>query len=438
MKSLQSNQDLKHLKAGFLILAQHGSLYGKSSIRDPRLHLKKKTAIRALLVILSEDMGDRSDLITTDPNNIKLLEMFSSFPQFDEDGEMTKDIVQIDWMVGNLDWLEFSHFSDVTPGDEEYIKGLHRTQLLVSLFSVGGFTFRHKGGIRNKETKEIVAKTPEEAFGLIFRIYGERISNSDVANFNSLYPWIVENLKEEEKIKVLDSYLRILNFTKSAKFKDESGEEYHCGYIPKVVEDYWIDNMERLGLNGKYICKETNPKIYNAINKTNSLNEDDIEEATRASKEGITLPSATEILEGYISDSDVPKYFMQFSDTNKLGINPKSKYNTPLGIYSYPITEEMIEKFEIGKLPFAQGRKNIIIFKAQNPNKVIVNRGIKNKGGLEDDKFFTLALRLFSEEGVNATSNTALYNEFNKLKNGWILTDTDKGGHYIRYPQPRI
>lgn len=153
-----------------------------------------------------------------------------------------------------------------------------------------------------------------------------------------------------------------------------------------------------------------------------------IEEATRASKEKVTLPSATEILEGYISDSDVPRYFMQFSDTNKLGINPKSKYNTPLGIYSYPITKEMIEKFKIGKLPFAQKRKNIIIFKARNPNRIIVNRGPGNKGGLEDDKFFTLALKLFSEEGVSATSNITLYREFSKLKNGWILTDVDKTG----------
>jgi hypothetical protein len=33
---------------------------------------------------------------------------------------------------------------------------------------------------------------------------------------------------------------------------------------------------------------------------------------------------------------DNPKLFVSFTQLDKLGINPKSKYDTPLGIYAYP------------------------------------------------------------------------------------------------------
>ena len=118
------------------------------------------------------------------------------------------------------------------------------------------------------------------------------------------------------------------------------------------------------------------------------LKEEELEEKTRAEKEGVPLPSTTEALEKYVADDfKAPEYFMQFSDINKLGINPSSKYNTPLGIYSYPITKQIFRLFTKGKLPFAQDRKYIIVFKPKEDKNVIISLGKKNNGGIDDETY---------------------------------------------------
>jgi len=118
------------------------------------------------------------------------------------------------------------------------------------------------------------------------------------------------------------------------------------------------------------------------------LKEQELEEKTRAEKEGVPVPSTSEALEKYVAeDFTAPEYFMQFSDVNKLGINPSSKYNTPLGIYSYPITKQIFRLFTKGKLPFAQDRKYIIVFKPKEDKNVIISLGKKNNGGIDDETY---------------------------------------------------
>lgn len=78
---------------------------------------------------------------------------------------------------------------------------------------------------------------------------------------------------------------------------------------------------------------------------------------------------------------------MQFSDVNKLGINPKSGYSTPLGIYSYPITKQLYRLFIAGKLPFAQGRKYIIVFKPNEDKNIVLSLGKRNDGGIDSKTF---------------------------------------------------
>ena len=125
------------------------------------------------------------------------------------------------------------------------------------------------------------------------------------------------------------------------------------------------------------------------------LKEEELEEKTRAEKEGVPLPSTTEALEKYVADDfKAPEYFMQFSDINKLGINPSSKYNTPLGIYSYPITKQIFRLFTKGKLPFAQDRKYIIVFKPKEDKNVIISLGKRNNGGIDDETYEAALVKL--------------------------------------------
>lgn len=60
--------------------------------------------------------------------------------------------------------------------------------------------------------------------------------------------------------------------------------------------------------------------------------------------------------------------FVSLTAIDKLGINPKSKYNTPLGIYSYPanyVIREVMDNAKLDTLPFAGEQPYVNIFSAQ-------------------------------------------------------------------------
>ena len=68
------------------------------------------------------------------------------------------------------------------------------------------------------------------------------------------------------------------------------------------------------------------------------------------------------VLERYVGSSDDPKFFVHFSFFNKVGINPRSGFDTPNGFYGYPLTNEIFKQLISGKLPFAQERPYIHVF----------------------------------------------------------------------------
>ena len=88
-----------------------------------RTATETQSAWRAFLKELAEYINDNSDTILVDLKKIKAGNMFSLFPQFNPEGEQQEIGVQIDWMVGNKDWLTFSYFSDAPDPEEPNIKG---------------------------------------------------------------------------------------------------------------------------------------------------------------------------------------------------------------------------------------------------------------------------------------------------------------------------
>lgn len=75
------------------------------------------------------------------------------------------------------------------------------------------------------------------------------------------------------------------------------------------------------------------------------------------------------LFERFIGDSSV---FVHFSNINKLGINPRSSFDTPFGIYGYPIGY-VVERFnkQVGKVdvPFAGERSFAHIFRVRDVDK---------------------------------------------------------------------
>ena len=76
---------------------------------------------------------------------------------------------------------------------------------------------------------------------------------------------------------------------------------------------------------------------------------------TRGAKEGVIEPSAADLIRPFVAGpSTPPRYALHFGTVDKVGVNPKSEYNTPLAVCAYPLTEEIFDQFLRIDLPFAQ------------------------------------------------------------------------------------
>ena len=161
--------------------------------------------------------------------------LFMSFPQYNPDGSVVGR-VQIDANFGDIDWLTFAYYSDSYAGN---IKGLHRTQLMLHLFTAKGYVFSHNKGIKIKDTGEWVAKHPEEALALLNDLYHFNLDRKTVENYHKLQEYLRTHLSETNLNHVYDIYLQALDRTR-------------CD-IPEDLQPYWVENKERLGLTGKFL-----------------------------------------------------------------------------------------------------------------------------------------------------------------------------------------
>lgn len=208
-----------------------------------RTATKEQLIKRSVICCIADKLETESSRIKTDTKGSGNGTLFCQYPQFDSDGKMLGKEVQVDINIGNPDWLSFAYYSDSYDGN---IKGLHRTQLMLSLFTHKGYTFSHNYGVKNKETGEIAANSPEEAIDLLNDLYGFEIDEKVLQNYFKLQEFLKKELDEDELHQIWDRYLKILDSTR-------------CD-IPNDLQEYWLDNQERLGLKGKFL--PTDSKLY--------------------------------------------------------------------------------------------------------------------------------------------------------------------------------
>ena len=196
---------------------------------------------RAVLVAISEKIDNSDTSIAVDVKGAGSGALFLSFPQFDTQGNQLEENVQIDINVGDVDWLEFAYYSNTYSGN---VKGLHRTQLLVSLFSNKGYTFSHNYGVKSRESQEIVANNPQQAIEVLNKEYGLNLDKETVGDYFKLMEALEGGLSPEDLNRVYDIYLKILDSTRAD--------------IPEDLQSYWIENQERLDLKGKFLPDNSN------------------------------------------------------------------------------------------------------------------------------------------------------------------------------------
>ena len=174
-----------------------------------KIHKRSRTAtyqmskMRALLTLISAKLTEKMDV----NDRVTAGNIFTCFEQHDESGP-TGDFVQVDWMVGDIDWLQWSYYSH----GEISLKGLHRTQFLVALFSEIGYTFNHFSGIKEKKTSEWTITSPEDALQLLSEHYG-MVEHSQTQTFAQLHSWLLKS-DSTSYFRVISRYREILKVQK--------------------------------------------------------------------------------------------------------------------------------------------------------------------------------------------------------------------------------
>ena len=196
---------------------------------------------RAVIVAIAQKVESSDSQIAVDVKGSASGALFLSFPQYDPTGKQLEENVQIDINVGDVDWLEFAYHSNTYSGN---VKGLHRTQLLVSLFSNKGYTFSHNYGVKDRDSQEIVANNPQQAIDVLNKEYGLNLDRDTVGDYFKLIETLEAGLSPEDLNRVYDIYLKILDSTRAD--------------IPEDLQSYWIENQDRLDLKGKFLPDNSN------------------------------------------------------------------------------------------------------------------------------------------------------------------------------------
>lgn len=195
---------------------------------------------RAVIVAIGEYVNNNSGLITTDCKSSGNGVLFSMFDQIGADGKPNGKTVQIDTNFGDIDWLVFAYYSDSYAGN---VKGLHRTQLMLHMFSYKDHMFKHNKGVKNKVTDEWVAETPKEAIELLNSLYGINLDEKTLQNYHKLQEYLRSHIDEKTLNGIYDRYLKTLDSTR-------------CD-IPEDLQPYWVENKDRLGLTGKFLPSDS-------------------------------------------------------------------------------------------------------------------------------------------------------------------------------------
>lgn len=195
--------------------------------------------LRAFLKLLVEHINANAPNLHCDEKKVTAGNIFGLYPQIDTNGKNLGIGVQIDWMIGNLGWLTFSYYSSKYPA-ETNVKGLHRTQLLLSMFQAAELQFDHVHGVKDKATGERISTEPVGAL----KILSDRLNitpplSQSVASDYFQLQKVIHTLPPAVINRIYDTYLKILDSTR-------------CD-IPADLQPYWVQNKKRLGLQGKFL-----------------------------------------------------------------------------------------------------------------------------------------------------------------------------------------
>ena len=134
--------------------------------------------------------------------------------------------------------MRFSYYSTAYPADSN-VKGLHRTQLILSAFQVANMSFNHVNGVKDKATGEVLATDPKQALNVLSKELGFKIADADAENYYQLHKLLKAKMTPEQYDHLTNVYFKILDSTRTD--------------IPDDLQPVWIQKQSTLGLTGKFL-----------------------------------------------------------------------------------------------------------------------------------------------------------------------------------------
>ncbi len=131
-----------------------------------------------------------------------------------------------------------------------------------------------------------------------------------------------------------------------------------------------------------------------------------------------------------------PMMFVSFTNNKfgekstgvKLGINPLTRYDTPVGIYSYPI-KAMWNGISKGAIPFAGENPNMYIFEPKNPDRVAVGSEYETIDFDRDyHKLIDIMIPILQEVAKDSNRDYKNVYFFGRYAN-YIMRETKKAGN---------
>lgn len=218
--------------------------FAKLSKRS-RTATPEQVFMKAFLRMLTQYINAHAPTLFCDEKKVTNGNIFGLFPQINTDYEDVGIGVQIDWMIGDLDWLTFSYHSAVYPTDSN-VKGLHRTQLMLSAFNQAGLSFNHVSGVKDFESGKTLATDPKTAIAELNKRLGTKFNVDNVDDYYKLHAALKKHASDTDYSKILDIYFKILDSTRAD--------------IPDDLQAEWKKRKTRLGLTGKFLPDDSNLK----------------------------------------------------------------------------------------------------------------------------------------------------------------------------------
>ena len=198
----------------------------------------QQSLMRAFLQELVRYINANAPSLYCDEKKVNDGNIFGVYPQITPAGKHVGIGVQIDWMVGNLEWLKFTYHS-APYAHHSNVKGLHRTQLMLSAFQVVGLSLNHISGIKDKESGEVLANIPNKALKILSKKLGFEVSRDDTEDYYKLHHLFKTHMDAQQYNTLLNIYFKILDSTRAD--------------IPDDLQDEWIKRQDTLGLTGKFL-----------------------------------------------------------------------------------------------------------------------------------------------------------------------------------------